>query len=166
MYLHPKKINENFIFYYNRFKNKIYAYFLYRVNFDRKTAEDLTSEVFLKAFKNFSGFDGARSFQSWVYSISRHHLINYYKTSKRQVSLTEAINLPAKSDSAVENHLELERAVKAINSLGAGYQELLLMRYLEGLTNGEIASILGKEEGAVRAQISRGRAQLKKILKK
>ena len=52
-----RKNQDNFIPYYNQFKNKIYNYFLYRVGFDKSLAEDLTSEVFVKALKSFDDFD-------------------------------------------------------------------------------------------------------------
>ena len=46
-----------FIKYYLKYRDKIYNYFLYRLNFDREVAEDLTSEAFLRAFKKFADFD-------------------------------------------------------------------------------------------------------------
>lgn len=160
----PPKKYQSFLSYYNDFKDKIYSYFLYRVGFDIKTAEDLTADVFLKAFKNFKKFNPDRSFQAWIYAISRHHLINYYKSSRQQVSLDEAINISADEAKQVEDLLEFERVVKAMNGLRENYQEPLMMRYLEGLTNREIATVLNKEEGTIRARISRGLTQLRKIL--
>lgn len=158
------KNKASFIFYYNQFKNKIYAYFLYRVNFDKKLAEDLTSEVFLKALKSFAGFNGDKPFQPWIFTISRNHLINYYKSCKREVALETVENfLPYTDNSAVERY-ELEQVMRVINRMEAGDREILLLRYAQGLNNSEIAELLNKEEGAVRTQFSRSLAKLREIL--
>lgn len=156
---------ESFIFYYNQFKNKIYAYFLYRVNFDKKLAEDLTSEVFLKALKKFADFDGAKPFQPWIFKISHNHLVNYYKSAKREVALEVVENfLPYTDNSAVEKY-ELEKVMGIISRMEARDKEILLLRYAQGLDNAEIADLLDKEEGAVRTQFSRSLAKLREIIK-
>ena len=154
-----------FVFYYNKYKDKIYSYFWFRVNFDQKTAEDLTSEVFIKALKNFEKFDVTRSFQAWIYAISRNHLINYYKASKRETSLAEAEGIVKLFHTQVDEKLELEEVIKVINSMEGNYKEIILLRFIEGLTNQEIAQLLGKEEGAVRTQISRSMSKLRELLK-
>ena len=155
---------EGFLSYYNKFKHKIFNYFLYRVNFDRKCAEDLTSEVFLKAFKVFDQFDKSRSFQSWIYTIARNHLINYYKVANREISLTGFENVFCQADAKIEDKLELERIFKLIDRLDPGDKDILLLRYAQSLTNAEIAAILDKEEGAVRTQLSRSLVKLRLFL--
>lgn len=157
--------NKNFLAYYNQFNNKIYSYFYYRVNFNKKLAEDLTSEVFLKAFKNFSDFDGNKSFQSWIYAISRNHLINHYKQSKREAPFSEAENFLYYEDNSVVERYELEKVLAVINQMPETDKEILLLRYVQGLTNVEIADHLGMAEGAVRTQFSRSLEKLRKIIK-
>jgi RNA polymerase sigma-70 factor, ECF subfamily len=154
----------SFIAYYNRYKNKIYVYFLYRVGFDKNIAEDLTSEVFLKAFKSFDGFDETRSFQSWIFAISHNHLVNYYKSYKQEVLLEEAENVFQRTEAKIEVKQELERIFKIINNMEEDVKEILLMRFVDELTNTEIAHILNKEEGAVRTQISRCLSKLREII--
>lgn len=156
--------SQDFIDYYKQYKDKIYAYFLYRLSFDKKTAEDLTSEVFLKAFKHFKRFDQSRSFQSWIFAISRNHLINHYIRSKKETSLAEAEYLIYREDTKVSDILELERVIKILNSMEVRYKEALILRFIDGLSNSEIAEVLNKDEGAIRTQISRGLKELRKIL--
>ena len=79
--------NRVFLRYYNEYKDKIYTFFLYRVNFNCEQAEDLTADVFLKAFRKFDTFDRARSFQAWIYTIARNHLYNYYRQAGRELEL-------------------------------------------------------------------------------
>lgn len=157
---------DSFVGYYNQFKNKIYAYFLYRVGFDVKLAEDLTSEAFLKAFKKYDDFDEEKPFQPWIYTICRNHLINHYKLSKREVSLDGIEGLAKYADARAEEKFELERVADLINQMDDTDKEVLQLRFAQELTNPEIACLLEKEEGAVRTQISRSLAKLRELLKK
>lgn len=155
---------DNFISYYNEFKDKIYAYFYYRSGYNQSLAEDLTADVFLKAFQNFDSFDETRSFKSWIYAISHNHLVNYYKIPKRETELTEAEDVGQSEDAMHEVKYELARVMKVIESMEYHDKEVLLLKFVDELTNSEIANILNKEEGAVRTQISRSLAKLRKIL--
>ena len=160
----PKK-QESFVAYYNQFKDKIYAYFLYRVGFDIKVAEDLTSEAFLKALKKFDDFDTEKPFQPWIFAISHNHLVNHYKSAKREVPLEEIQNFVKCAGVKIEEKFELERVMGIINQMKEGDKEILLLRFAQGLTNMEIADVLDKEEGAVRTQISRSLSKLREVLK-
>ncbi len=157
---------DSFISYYEKYKDKIYLYFLYRVNFNRDTAEDLTSEVFLKALKSFENFDHNRSFQAWIYAIAHNHLVNYYRTAKREVELTENIFSTKEDIKKIEVNYELDLVLKEINGLEDSDKEILLMRFVDELTNPEIADLLDKEEGAIRTKISRSLDKLRKKLEK
>jgi RNA polymerase sigma-70 factor (ECF subfamily) len=157
--------NNQFIDYYNQYKNKIYVYFLYRVGFNRTTAEDLTSEVFLKALKSFTNFDQTRSFQAWVYAIAHNHLVNYYRVAQREVELTEDAFSTQSDSKKIELGYELEMILKEINNLEESDREVLLMKFVDQLTNTEIAELLHKEEGTIRTKISRSLAKLRENLK-
>ncbi|MFA5126813.1 MAG: RNA polymerase sigma factor [Patescibacteria group bacterium] len=155
---------DNFIAHYEKYKDKIYVYFLYRVGFNRETAEDLTSEVFLKALKSFSTFDQNRSFQSWIYAIAHNHLVNHYRVANREVELTENVSITQSDHKKIELGYELELILKEINKMEANDRDILLLRFVDQLDNSEIAELLGKEEGAVRTKISRSLAKLREKL--
>lgn len=158
--------SDNFIGYYDQFKNKIFVYFLYRVNFNREVAEDLTSEVFLKALKSFADFDQSRSFQSWIYAIAHNHLVNYYRVANRETQLLEDQYLTKGDIDKVELEYELEAIMKIIKLMDSSDQEVLLMRFVDQLSNTEIAMLLDKDEGAIRTKISRSLAKLRELLDK
>ena len=158
------KRKESFVFYYNQYKDKIFAYFLYRVGFDRKLAEDLTSEAFLKALKNFDNFDVAKPFQPWIFAISHNHLVNHYKLSKREVPIEGIEGLAKYAHLQVEEKYEMERVLNIICSMDEADKEILLLRFSQELTNSEIAEVLNKEEGAIRTQISRSLVKLREKL--
>ncbi len=75
--------NRFFIKKYKKYKDKIYNYFWYRVNFNEEIAEDLCSEAFLRAFDKFDVFDKEREFQPWIYAIAKNwgHT-EYYRHEK------------------------------------------------------------------------------------
>jgi len=156
-----QKQKQNFTDYYNQYKDKIFNYFWYRVNFNRALAEDLTADAFLKAFKGFKDFDHGRSFQSWMYAIAKNHLLNYYRTANRETDLLDIEKMGVNELKKIEDRLELEQAFDLINQLSEYHRDVLLLRYSDGLNNSEIAEILNKDEGAVRTQISRALEELR-----
>ena len=153
-----------FLKYYKEYKDKVYNYFLYRLSFNKSLAEDLSSEVFLRAFDKFESFEEDRSFQAWVYAIARNCLYNYYRTCNREVELDQALNLYVEDYGEIANNLESERILKKIKKLDIYNREVLLLRYVDELSNGEIAEVLNKNEGAIRTQISRALKILKENL--
>lgn len=140
---------------YRKYKDKIFNYFYYRLNFNRALAEDLTSEVFLKAFDKFSSFDQTRPFQAWIYAIARNHLLNHYRDAKSELELEAAGQLAGLDCERMQTSLECERVIGLIRQMEAHHREVLLLRFVDGLDNDEIASLLDKDNGAVRTQISR-----------
>lgn len=149
---------------YDKYKNKIYTYFLYRVNFNQTIAEDLTSDVFLKAYKNIDRFLPGSSFQAWVYKIAKNHLLNYYRTCNREIDLEAASNIGECFKDKLDAQMELEKVMIEIDKLDDYYREVLLLRYVNHLSNEEIAEVLEKDEGAVRTQISRAMKILREKL--
>lgn len=145
----------NFTAKYRKYKDKIFNYFYYRLNFNRALAEDLTSEVFLKAYYKFDTYDQERSFQAWIYAIARNHLLNYYRDKKVEIDLAEAGNISSNDCEKIEINMECERVLSKIGQLDIYHREVLLLRYVDGLENEEIASLLGKDNGAIRTQMSR-----------
>ena len=157
---------QKFLVYYNKYKNKIYTFFLYRLNFNKQQAEDMTSEVFIKVLKNFHSFDVNQSFQAWIYKISRNQLINFYKVSAREVPIDLAKNIETSDMLAkIDNKHELQKIIVIMDGLNKYYREVLILRFVDELTNIEIAEVLNKDERAVRTQISRALLVLRQKLK-
>jgi len=156
--------NKGFINYYNLYKDKIFNYFLYRIDFNVDLAEDLTSEVFIKALKSFENFDENKNFQSWIFTIAKNHLINHYHSDKKIIALEDVEDNLRSPETDKGQFFEIKRVMSAIKSFTQNQQELLLMRYIDELSYKEISEILGKEEGAIRTQISRNLTKLREIL--
>jgi RNA polymerase sigma-70 factor (ECF subfamily) len=143
---------------------KIYRHMLYKVN-NREDAEDLASEVFVRMVKSLQKQKG--SFNAWLYKIANNLAIDYYrkKSRKKEVSLVEEFedHAPVQSDET-EKILEREDLDKAISTLPDDQRQTILLKFMEGYSNKEIANILGKTVGAVKALQFRALNNLKAAL--
>ena len=106
--------DKEFLDNYNKYKDKIYTYLWYRLNFNSALAEDLCSEVFLKAFKNFNNFTETGTFQAWIYIITKNHLANYYRQANREVDLEVIKNIGYNEIDKLNASLELKIVLKNI----------------------------------------------------
>lgn len=154
---------DQFLVYYQKYKHKIYNYFWYRTGFNQELAEDLTSEVFIKALKKFSSFKTNLSFQAWIYRIAHNHLVDHFRKSRAiNVPIEEAFNLPAQEGHKnMEDKVFLGQLLERIKTLPDYYQEILILKFVNGMETKEIAAILKKQEGAIRTAIHRALKELR-----
>jgi RNA polymerase sigma factor, sigma-70 family len=149
---------------YDTYLDGIRRYILIRVA-DPELAEDITSLVFLRAWENLNTFRIGRSpFAAWLYRIAHNAVIDHYRTSKTVVSLEEAAPLQLSYADEIDKKLDLQslaqELVKGLKVLTGTQQEVLILRFILGLTTPEIAQSLNKQEGAVRALQMRGLKRL------
>lgn len=154
--------------YYEEYMPKIFRYVYSKVS-DRELAEDLVSEISLKALEHFDSYDESKPFGGWFYGIARNHVIDHYKKYKKlqHASLDELENvMPDKSNPAAdtERALSNERLQSALTKLSEDKKELVTLRYLSGYSYKEIGQMFGKEENAVKVATHRAVAELKKML--
>jgi len=149
---------------YDTYRDSIQRYILIRVA-DPELAEDLTSVVFLKTWENLSTFRIGRSpFTAWLYRIAHNTVIDHYRTRKSLVSLEEVAPLQLSYADEVEKKLDLQfltqELIQGLKVLTGTQKEVLILRFIRGLTTPEIARSLNKQEGAVRALQMRGLKRL------
>lgn len=159
---------------YERFSVSIYNFFHYEVR-NRQIAEDLTAGVFLEGLQAAHRFDGdEKALRAWLFRIGRHNLIDYIRSSRRavledieQTSERElaARTLPSEDpeESAMVT-LVRDRVRAAVGHLSRDQREVVLLRLTGGLTSPEIAQIVGKTTGAVKALQHRAMSTLAKSL--
>ena len=145
---------EQFAAFYDNFAERIYHYIYFRM-VDEQKAEDLTSQVFLKAWekKDYYKRTGA-PFITWLYKIARNTVIDEYRTRKQTVSLEDGIRLESNQPTPAEEcelHFESEILHTAMQSLTQEQQQVVTLKYMDGLTTDEIAARLGKRTGTIRA---------------
>jgi RNA polymerase sigma-70 factor (ECF subfamily) len=139
---------------YDGYIERIYRYIFFRVA-DEETAEDLTSQVFYKAWEHLPRYKPSGApFLAWLYTIARNAVIDHYRTRKETVALEEAIPLaddgPDPEDQ-VEFHFESQALRVALHSLTSDQEQVLVLKFIAGMTTEEISRQLGKRAGAIRA---------------
>lgn len=154
---------------YNRYVTRIYNYIYYRTGnaFD---AEDITSKVFYRAFRHMRTYkEKGVPFSAWLYRIAHNLVANWHRDNsrKKEISLDEYHQSPDNNDypeNVLEDDQERDYLIKAIRKLPAERQHLLILKYVEHLSNVEIAVIMGRSEGAVKSLYHRTLLSLREKL--
>ena len=146
--------------------DRVYRYIFFRVS-DSETAEDLTSEVFLKAWQGMHRYRPEAPFIAWLFTIARNTVIDHYRTEKQNVSL-ETAEQSAVTWPNLHAGLELEDQMgllsTALRSLTEEQRLVLELKFIAGMETAEIARRLRKREGAIRALQMRGLQSLARAM--
>lgn len=156
---------------YEHYVTPIFRFVYFRVR-SRQDAEDLTQHIFLKAWSALPEFKHqGKSFSAWLYRIARNTTIDYWR-KKKETSLDPGaaafLNQQDESplpDTAAENKENAELLRKTLQVLNEDQQTVLTLKFIEDLSNKEIAQITGKTEGAIRQIQSRALRVLRQHLK-
>ncbi len=147
--------------------DRVYRFIFFRVT-DEQVAEDLTSQVFLKAWENLNRYHPRGPFLAWLYAIARNTVIDNYRTRKPTVSLDEAAPIPAREDK-LDDRLQLEFDKEAMQAamqhLTPEQQEVITLKFIADFDTAQIAKHMGKSEGAVRALQMRALQALARVMK-
>jgi RNA polymerase sigma-70 factor (ECF subfamily) len=141
---------------YEKYADRIYNY-IYQRTGNRSDAEDLTARAFVRAFANLERyvFRGV-PFSAWLYRIAHNAVANWHRDRKRrQVVSLDALVVHTRDELKPENLTQTREATRglldAIRRLPADRQQLLILKFSEGLTNREIGQIMGRTEGAIKS---------------
>lgn len=164
---------------FDEYYPKIFSYTLKRV-VDIKVAEDITSEVFFKAFSKLWQFRWRNiSFLCWIFKITHREIAYYFRTKKyKHFSLDDLIEkkvfTPIDKYDLQQEIIELEERLQkncifldlhnSLQKLPSKYQEVIILRFFENKKVKEIAEILDKREGTIKSLISRGIQLLRKSI--
>lgn len=153
---------------YDTHVDSVYRYLLYRVR-EPSDAEDLTSEVFTRAFANVHRYRWqGKSFLAWLYTIARNAVTDRRRRDRPTVELDNAYGLAAEGPTAHDRAVlgeEVDALRGAVKHLTGEQQEVLVLRFVQNMSSREVASVLGKNEGAIRALQFRALGRLRKILR-
>ncbi len=152
---------------YDAFVDRVYRFIFFRVT-DIEVAEDLTAQVFLKAWENIRRYRPHGPFLAWLYAIARNSVIDNYRTRKQTVSLDEAAPLAGhdeKLDDQVELQFEMQTLQAAMQHLTEEQQEVVTLKFIADYDTTEIADRMGKSEGAIRALQMRALQALARVMK-
>ena len=136
-------------------------------------AEDLTQEIFVRAFERAASFRGDARFGTWLHSLAVHHCINHIRRRKliqqrerSSAHMPERVT-PARDNGPDRRLLAGERAAAiqaALDGLPAGHRACLVLREMEGLSYERIAQLLEIPAGTVMSRLARARRQLRESL--
>ena len=151
---------------FDRYHENVYNY-LMKVNKNRMLAEDLTQNVFEKVIKYRSSFNGQKSFKAWLFTIVRNTNIDHHR--KRKYSSLDDSYLQVESlEKNAQQQLEIKensaRLLEAMDRLPPEEKEILILSKFERLKYGEISTILGLSESALKVKAHRSIKKLRNIL--
>jgi RNA polymerase sigma-70 factor (ECF subfamily) len=140
---------------YERHVGRIYSYIYYRTG-NVNDAEDLTARVFQRAMHHIVNYtDRGVPFSAWLYRIAHNLVANWHRDrSRRQEIPISDAPLVAKGDppeAALMRTQEEDALLRIIRTLPADRQQLLILKFVEHLSNAEIGDIMGRSEGAVKS---------------
>ena len=155
---------------YNRYSDRVYHKCLAMVK-EQGLAQDATHDVFVKVFTNLQKFEGKSDFSFWVYAITYNHCISYLRKAKRvRFSALDEVNEPIdQADEALSEKLVKEMRIsqleRLLHKLDHEEEILLIMKYQDGMSIRQMATILQIGESAVKMRLKRTRGRLGALLK-
>ena len=153
---------------YDVYFDRIYRYIYVRVR-RQDVAEDLSQEVFIKALKAMGSYKiGKTPFASWLFRIAHNQVIDHVRKYKKglEISLDEAPPSVGAEDpvAIIEQKFEVAELNAAIMELSPAQQEVISLRFIAELPIAEVARVLGKSEGTVKALQFNATISLRKLM--
>ena len=141
---------------YERYVKRIYNYVYYRTG-NHHDAEDLTTRVFMRAMRHIGNYqDRGVPVSAWLYRIAHNLVANWHRDNSRrqEVPLDDVYNLKLERqhpEAVVVQSEEQDALLKIIRQLPEDRQQLLILKFVEHLSNAEIGQIMSRTEGAVKS---------------
>jgi RNA polymerase sigma-70 factor (ECF subfamily) len=152
--------------FYERYRRRVFA-LIARIC-GAQDAEELSQEVFLRAFRGLEKFRGDAQLSTWMYRLAVNaalsHATRTQARAKRSVSDEVLEEVAAPADGASSDPRLREKLQQAMEALPAGYRAVLVLHDVEGLQHEEIAQILGCRVGTSKSQLHKARAKMRDLL--
>jgi len=148
---------------YDRYIKKIYDFVYYKTH-HKETAEDLVSQIFVKALENINNYNiNKGSFSSWLYRIARNRVIDHYRTKKNELDICDVWDLQAEEtiERDIDTKQQLEKVQQYLKKLKAEQRDIILLRVWQGLSYQEIAEITEKSQASCKMMFCRTIAKLR-----
>ena len=165
-----KRDHSHFRVLYRAYIERIYAYVGSRVN-DLHDAEDIVSQIFIRAMENLNQYKEDYPFSSWLFGIAHNAVVDHYRREERQSALV-SINEISNQDNQAETpenilsrHQEAIEIQSFIRKLSTRRQEVITLHFYGGLRNKEIAQVLQLDERTVASHLSRALDDLQALMK-
>ena len=147
--------------------DRIYRYVVLKIG-ERTEAEDITQQVFINALKSISSYKWKGApFSAWLYRIAHNLVVDYLrrKTKKATVPLDESLTKGGDDPvRQLENKLEIEQLAALTGKLTRAQQEVISLRFVGEMPIAQVAGIMGKSEGAIKALQHSAIVALRRVL--
>jgi len=151
---------------YEMYQQRVFRYLYYQIGEDQ-TAEDLTTEVFLRMIKALPRYRPQAPFQAWLFQIARNLGLDHLRRNQRfpQIGLEDDLVWDgATPEQYTERRLSSEQLFRGLERLTAGQRDVVLLRFVTEMPVAEVAATLDKSESAVKALQARGLEALYRLL--
>ena len=149
---------------YQKYKDDVRAYFRYRLGRDCESAEELSQETFLRAFRYLPSFRSLNaSYGTYLLRIAHNLLANHFR-EKSSVALDDVPEASLRVDAEYDAYFDRQSVRRAVEHLSPIERQMVAMKYEEGLSMRDIATVLQKSENAVKLHLSRARKKLRDML--
>lgn len=146
---------------YQEYSGKVMGYIAARVQ-RRADAEDLCSEVFEKVFRKLDGYDEEKAAVStWIYTITRNTVIDYYRKTKPTAELDENLAGDGEVDDSLLNDETLSELAQALKKLPQELQDIVVLMYHDGIPMTEVARMMHLSYGAVKLRHQKALAMMR-----
>ena len=152
---------------YEKYFDKIYRYISLKIG-NRFEAEDMTQQVFINALSSISSFKWrGLPFSSWLFRIAHNLVVDYFRKKTRQPVSTLNESITASEDNpqkVIEQKMNIEQLELASKGLTPAQQEVIALRFAGELPIAQVARVMGRSEGAIKALQHSAIVALRKIL--
>ena len=154
---------------FEAYKDKVFSIAVYSIGGDRSIADDVTQQIFLKLFTAIRQFRGDSEFTTWLYRLVVNACLDERRRRRRFLPWGETVAVSNPSEKKPQEkqyaRTEVAEAVRAaIGELKPKFRLPILLKYVEGLSYEEIATVMGCSKGTVASRLNRGHSQLAKRL--
>jgi RNA polymerase sigma-70 factor, ECF subfamily len=159
---------EAFRMLFEAYKDRVFSIAVFSIG-DRTIADDVTQQIFLKLFTAIGQFRGDSEFTTWLYRLVVNACLDERRRRKRLVPWGETVAMRNPSEKKPQERQyarqEIAEAVRtAISQLKPKFRLPILLKYIEGMSYDEIASVMGCSKGTVASRLNRGHGELAKRL--
>ena len=153
---------------FETYKDRVYSIAVYSIGGDKSVAEDVTQQIFLKLFTAIQQFRGDSEFTTWLYRLVVNACMDERRKRRKLLPWGDSFTSTPSHKKPQEKQyarVEIAEAVQlAIGELKPKFRLPILLKYVEGLSYDEIASVMGCSKGTVASRLNRGHGQLAKQL--
>lgn len=161
---------ESFSQIYDLLADKIYKFVFFKCK--SEDCDDLVEVIFIKIWEKINLYEDSNGyFSAWVYKIAHNTVIDYYRKHRPILSIEESLGIEDEDEEknpliTTEKKLNGEIVRLALEKLKEPYKEIIILKYIQDLSNEEIAEITGRSHVSIRVISHRALSKLKKILEK